>query len=677
MANFGNLALTLAFSVTLYAVLALLLGWRFRRREVVKSGEYAIYGYFFLVTASTLALLYLFVSSNFNVDYVARYSNRELPLAYKIAGLWGGQQGSLLFWTWIISIFAAIVTFQNRNRRSDLVTVSLGVISFTTLFFLILNNFIENPFARLGLVHQGAAAPEPFAPEDGRGLNPLLQHPLMVIHPPLLYLGYVGFVVPAAFAIGALVTKEPGNAWMSLVRRWALLAWAFLGAGIVLGARWAYVELGWGGYWAWDPVENASFMPWLTGTAFLHSAIVQEKKNMLKVWNVVLIIATYLLCIFGTFLTRSGVVSSVHAFAESQVGPYFLSFIALTGVGLVVLILARLDYLKSESELDSLASREASFLFNNLVFLGACFAVFWGTVYPIFSEAIQGEKITIGPPFFNRIYVPLGLFILFLTGVAPLLAWRKTSFKSLRKNFIRPLAASVVVTAALLTAGVRGLAPLTAFFLVAFVTTAIFVEFFRGVATRMRAHGEAFAQALFQLVSKNKRRYGGYIVHFGVVLMFVGFAGAAFNQETSSEMEKGDKVTLGKYTFLCNGISELDTPNYYFLEAALSVTTPDGKRVTNLYPEKRVYRASEQASSEVAMRSNLREDIYAVFAGVSEETGKAVIQFYLNPLVAWIWIGGIVMLAGTVVCIFPDLKRARLERGRKALDRLLATAGRK
>ena len=673
MANFGNLALTLAFSVTLYAILALILGWRFRRREVIKSGEYAVYAYFFLVTASTAALLYLFVTSNFNVDYVARYSNRDLAFHYKVAALWGGQQGSLLFWTWIISIFAAIVTYQNRHRRSDLVTVALGIISITALFFLILNNFLENPFARLGVIHQGEAQPVPFAPADGRGLNPLLQHPIMVIHPPLLYLGYVGFVVPAAFAIAALLTKELGNAWVTLVRRWALLAWALLGAGIILGARWAYVELGWGGYWSWDPVENASFMPWLTGTAFLHSAIVQEKKNMLKMWNVVLIIATYLLCIFGTFLTRSGVVSSVHAFAESQVGPYFIGFIALTGVGLVVLILSRLDYLKSESTFDSMVSREASFLFNNLVFLGACFAVFWGTVYPVFSEALQGEKITIGPPFFNRIYVPLGLFILFLTGVAPLLAWRKTSFKSLRKNFIWPLAAGVLVTAVLLIAGVRGLAPLVTFFLATFVTLTIFIEFFRGVSTRMRSHGEAFAQALYQLVSKNKRRYGGYIVHFGVVLMFIGFAGAAFNQEASGEMGKGDALTVGKYTFLCEDIKELDTPNYYFLEAALSVTK-DGKPVTNLYPEKRVYKASEQASSEVAMRSNLKEDLYAVFAGVTEETGKAVIQLYLNPLVTWIWIGGIVMMVGTAICIFPDLRLARLARGRKSLDTLLTTA---
>jgi cytochrome c-type biogenesis protein CcmF len=672
MANFGNLSLTLAFSVCLYAALALFLGWRAHRRDIAKSGEFAIYGSFILVTLAVGSLLYLLLKSDFNIEYVAQYSNRDLPIPYKLAALWGGQKGSLLFWTWIISMFAAIVTFQNRRRRSDLVTVALGVISVTALFFLTLNNFIENPFGKLGVLHQGAAGASPFAPADGRGLNPLLQHPIMVIHPPILYLGYVGFVVPAAFAIAALLTKELGNAWVTLVRRWALVAWALLGTGIILGARWAYVELGWGGYWAWDPVENASFMPWLTGTAFIHSAIVQEKKNILKGWNVILIIMTYLLCIFGTFLTRSGVVSSVHAFAESDLGPYFLTFIGLVGAGLVILLLSRRDYLKSESTFDSVASREASFLFNNLVFLGACFAVFWGTVFPVISEAIQGEKITIGPPFFNKIYVPLGLFILFLTGVAPLLGWRKTSLKSLRRNFLFPLAAGAAATIALVAAGVRGLAPLTAFFLAAFVISAIVIEFVRGVGARMRAHGEPAALALVQLVSKNKRRYGGYVVHFGIVLLFIGFAGSAFNREASGEVSKGDALSIGQYTLHCDDIRELDTPNYYFIEAAFNVTK-DGKPVTNLYPEKRVYKASEQATSEVALKSSLKEDLYAVFAGVSEDSGKAVIQLFLNPLVSWLWIGGIVMAAGTIICILPDARTVRVSRGRKALDKLLTS----
>jgi cytochrome c-type biogenesis protein CcmF len=390
----------------------------------------------------------------------------------------------------------------------------------------------------------------------------------------------------------------------------------------------------------------------------------------------VLIVATYLLCIFGTFLTRSGVVSSVHAFAESQVGAWFVGYIAIAGVGSLVLILTRLDYLKSESEFDSMVSREVGFLFNNLVFLGACFAVFWGTMFPVFSEALHGEKISIGPPFFNRIYVPLGLFILFLTGVAPLLAWRKTSFKSLTKNFVWPIVAAIAVTVVAVVIGVRGLAPLVAFFLAVFVTSTIVIEFVRGVAARMRAHGEPPAQALVRLVGKNKRRYGGYIVHFSIVLMFVGFAGAAFNRETSGEVDEGDSLTIGKYTLLCQKIEERDTPNYFYLEAALAVTK-DGKPVTMLFPEKRIYRASEQASSEVAMRSTLREDLYTVFAGVSQETGKAVIQVYLNPLVSWIWIGGILMGIGTIVCVLPDTVSGRKWRERRAIERLLATVEKK
>ncbi|UCH85059.1 MAG: hypothetical protein JSW50_05050 [Candidatus Latescibacterota bacterium] len=413
-------------------------------------------------------------------------------------------------------------------------------------------------------------------------------------------------------------------------------------------------------------------MPWLTGTAFLHSAIVQQKKNMLKVWNVVLIIATYLLCIFGTFLTRSGVVSSVHAFAESEVGVYFITFIAIAGVASVVLIVSRLDYLESESTFESIVSRESSFLFNNLVFLGACFAVFWGTVYPVFSEAVQGDKITIGPPFFNSIYVPLGLFILFLTGVAPLLAWRRTSLRSLRRNFLRPTLLSLAAAVLLFVLGIRQPAPLIAFSLVMFVTLAIVIEFSRGVAARIRARGESFPTALVRLVARNKRRYGGYIVHFGIVLMFVGFSGAAFNQESQGELDVGDSVSIGRYTLRCESLDEKDTPNYFCLEAALAVTKND-KPVTMLYPQKRVYRASEQATSEIAIRSTLKEDLYVVFAGLTEDE-KAVIQVYLNPLVSWLWLGGLVMGLGTIICILPEARTQRV-RGKAALDRLLSTTG--
>ncbi|MFQ5511551.1 MAG: heme lyase CcmF/NrfE family subunit [Candidatus Krumholzibacteriia bacterium] len=670
MANFGNLSLTLAFVFAVYSILALSIGLRIQRKELVKSGRRAVYAYFVFVTCAVMSLVYLLGTSNFRIEYVASVSNEAMPFYYKLAALWGGQEGSLLFWTWIISIYAVIVAYRNRNRRTDLVPAALAVMSLTALFFLVLNRFTENPFKELAISHAGSGGVSPFTPADGQGLNPLLQHPVMVIHPPILYLGYVGMVVPFAFAMAALITRELGNAWITLIRRWTLIAWGFLGLGILLGGKWAYMELGWGGYWAWDPVENASLMPWLTSTAFLHSVIVQEKKNMLKVWNVTLIIATYLLVIFGTFLTRSGVVSSVHAFAESSIGPFFVGYIALTGAACVLLIFSRLQYLRSENELDSVVSRESSFLFNNLVFLGACFAVLWGTIFPVVSEAIQGEKITVGAPFFNKINIPVGLFLLFLTGVGPLLAWRKTSMRSLRKNFLWPLAAGAVVGAALFAIGVRGFYALMSLFLCVFVTLTILFEFYRGVRARVRAHGEMPHQALLRLVSKSKRRYGGYIVHFGIVLIFLGITGNAFNRETQGEVKEGETVSIGDYELRCERIFDGEAATYSYLAADLSVTK-DGKSLGTLTPEKRYYQASEQPTSEVALHSTLVEDLYTVFAGLSDDQERAVIQLYLNPLVAWVWIGTLVLVFGTIVTILPDAHEARIQRKKKQLERLL------
>jgi cytochrome c-type biogenesis protein CcmF len=672
VASFGNLSLTLAFAFAFYAIVSLLTGTRLGRRDVIKSGEYAVYAYFLFVTLAVVSLLYLLVTSNFQIQYVASISNRDMPLYYKLAALWGGQAGSLLFWTWIVSLYAAIVTWRNRHRRTDLVPTALGVMSVTALFFLLLNIFVENPFRGLAISHEGMAT-IPFTPRDGNGLNPLLQHPVMVIHPPILYLGYVGMVVPFAFAIAALLTRELGNAWITLIRRWTLIAWGFLGLGIILGGKWAYMELGWGGYWAWDPVENASLMPWLTATAFLHSVIVQEKKNMLKVWNVVLIISTYLLVIFGTFLTRSGVVSSVHAFAQSSIGIFFVTYIALTGAGCVWLIFSRLEYLKSENELDSIVSRESGFLFNNLVFLGACFAVLWGTIFPVVSEAIQGEKISVGAPFFNKINIPVGLFLLFLTGVGPLLAWRKTSLRSLRKNFLWPFFVGAVAGVVFVVGGVRGFYPLVSLCLCVFVAATIFVEFYRGIRVRMRAHGEMMHEACLRLIGKNKRRYGGYIVHFAIVLIFIGFTGNAFNRETQGHVTEGETVSIGGYTLLCTELGEGTDPNYSYMWASLDVSK-NGRPIGTLRPEKRYYVASEQPTSEVALRSTLVEDLYVVFAGIDDTDGRVVIQIFLNPLVAWVWIGTIVLMFGTIVAILPDARDVRINRRKRDLDKLLRSS---
>jgi cytochrome c-type biogenesis protein CcmF len=672
MATYGNLSLALAFSFCVYSAFALLWGARSGKKDVVASGLNGLYAVFFFVTCAAAALLVLLTRSDFSIEYVANYTNRNLPLFYKLAAFWGGQKGSLLLWTWLLSIFSVIIAVKSRRYSGNLFAYALGIMSVTTLFFLLLNKFVANPFDTLAAVPGDGHPPTPFVPKDGRGLNPLLQHPEMVIHPPVLFIGFAGFVVPFAFAMAAMITRELGNEWLKITRRWSLASWFFLGAGILLGANWAYVELGWGGYWAWDPVENASLMPWLTGTAFLHSVIVQERRNMLKIWNVSLISLTFLLCIFGTFLTRSGIVSSVHAFAKSAIGYYFLLFIGIMAVLVLYLIVTRLRYLKSENELDSLVSRESSFLFNNLVFLAACCAVFWGTLYPVFSEALGGEKITIGPPFFNKINIPIGLFLLFLTGVAPLLAWRRTSAKSIQKNFLLPLIPAAIAAAVLVASGVRSLYPVLSFSLSVFVLLTILLEFYRGTRARVTNKQEHALEAFVNLISKNKRRYGGYIVHLGVVMMFVGFTGSAFNTEVNTELAVGEQTTVRDYTLVFRGIEEGEDPNYVYLQAVLDILKNE-KQIDTLRPERRFYYASEQTTSEIAIKSSLMEDLYVVFAGMDSEDSPAAIQIFVNPLVAWIWLGGFMLAVGTLMTILPDTREKKRLREMRELERMLKT----
>ncbi len=671
MANFGNLSLSLAFGIAIYSLFALFTGIRTGNRALEKSGEAALHATLWFVTCAIVSLLALLVGSVFTIEYVSSYTNRDLPLFYKLAALWGGQKGSLLLWTWLLTIFSSIIVFKNRHRDGNLAPYALVIMTLTTLFFLLLNKFVANPFDVLAMQSEAGAPFAPFTPQDGRGLNPLLQHPEMIIHPPVLYIGFVGFTVPFAFAMAALITRATGSQWLKLTRRWSLASWFFLGAGILLGANWAYVELGWGGYWAWDPVENASLMPWLTGTAFLHSVIVQERRGMLKVWNVSLVVATFLLCIFGTFITRSGIVSSVHAFARSSIGYYFLVFLALMAVLSLYLILTRLKYLKSENELDSLVSRESSFLFNNIVLLAACFAVFWGTLFPAVSEYFTEHKITIGPPFFNRINIPIGLFLLFLTGVAPLLTWRKTSGRKFLKNCILPgLAGFGTAVAVFVLAGVRSPYPLISFSLAAFVLVTILMEFYRGISARLKIAGGGLLSAFGSLIIKNKRRYGGYIVHLGIVMMFVGFTGGAFNTEEYAEIQEGGRIQIKDYTLVCKKIDEGENANFAYITATFDVMK-DGRRLYSLAPQKRFYLASEQATSEVAIKSTLKEDLYMVFVGVNDKDGTAVIQAWINPLVIWIWIGGFVLALGTLVTVLPDRREKLLERQLRQLDTLL------
>ena len=648
MADVGQLAINVAFVLCAYAVGMSLIGAQWRKRDFVASAEHAALATWGSVLVASAALLYALVSRDFHIEYVAAYSSSTLPLSYTVAALWGGQKGSLLFWLLILTSITAVVVLQNRHRHRDLMPYATAVLMTIALFFLALLVFITPPFERLAV-----------AAQEGRDLNPLLQNYWMTIHPPSLYLGYVGMSVPFAFAIAALATGRLGDAWIRTTRRWTLFAWFFLSLGNLFGGLWAYEVLGWGGYWAWDPVENAAFMPLLTGTAFLHSVMIQEKKNMLKVWNMVLIILTFSLTIFGTFLTRSGVISSVHSFTQSGLGPFFLGFLGFVLAVSLGLLVWRLPLLRSENELDSLLSREAAFLFNNLILVGIAFAVFWGTIFPLISEWVRGVKITVGPPFFNTVNAPLGLCLLFLMGVGPIIAWRRATWRHLKKNFTVPVLTGLIGGAAFFVGGVRNYWAIVSFSLVFFASTTVVMEFYRGVRARQAMVGESVGLAFVRLISKNRRRYGGYIVHLGVIMIFVAITGtSAFRQERQVTLNPGEDFALGDYTLRYNGLEERDTPHVAYLMANIDVQE-DGRTVDTLRPEKRFYKKPEQPTTEVAIRSTLGSDLYLVLGSYDQETGMATILAYLNPLISFLYWGGLVLVIGTAVLIWPPRAVAR------------------
>jgi len=655
MENLGALSILLAFCFSVYAIFASVTGKLKRKPHLVVSGERAVYVIWFLLTFASSLLVHALITGDFRLWYVASYTNRDMPTVYKFAAWWGGQEGSLLLWAWILSTYAAVVVYTNRRKFRDMMPWVTTTLMVTQCFFLVLIGFIASPFRVAAVGREVMALP------DGTGLNPLLQHWAMAIHPPTLYLGYVGFIVPFAFAMGSLITRRPGDDWIHTTRRWTLVTWMFQSIGILLGAGWAYSVLGWGGYWGWDPVENASLLPWITATAFLHSVMMQEKKGMMKVWNMVLVSATFFLCIFGTFLTRSGIVSSVHAFAQSPIGAYFVTFLALHIAVAAYLILDRLDYLKSEAQLESVISRESSFLFNNLILLASCFAVLWGTLFPVISEAVTGEKISVGAPFFNRVNIPIGLFLLFLTGVGPLIAWRRSSLESLRRAFLWPALGGLVMAVALFGAGVRQLYALMSLALCVFVAWTIVAEFYKGSRAIHSRTGKNWVAAMVELTHRNTRRYGGYVVHMGIVFMFIGFTGAAFNQDETVEVSFGDTFSIGHYELTVADIQEGSNANYEWSRAVIDVSR-DGAQIGTLHPERRFYFASQQSASEVDIRRRLNEDLYLNFAGMSNDGSGAVIQAYVFPLVSWIWFGFWVVLFGTLICLVPS--KVRLEYAR-------------
>ncbi|MDE3135642.1 MAG: heme lyase CcmF/NrfE family subunit [Acidobacteriota bacterium] len=648
----GSFALLLALVAAGYAFLAGIAGIVTHRPLLTKSASRAGMAVFGLVTLSVAVLEYFFFTDNFSLAYVASHSNRALPAFYKFAALWSGQEGSLLFWSWLLSIYAFWALFLNRQRHPELMPYVGVTLAGVQTFFLLLNNFVASPFHVMasadsaGVFHVARIA-------EGGGLNPLLQYPEMVIHPPMLYLGYTGFTIPFAFALAALLGRYPGEKWIHITRRWTMIAWAFQSVGILLGAHWAYAVLGWGGYWAWDPVENASLMPWLTGTAFLHSVMMQEKRGMLRVWNVWLVFSTFLLSILGTFLTRSGIVSSVHAFAQSSIGGWFVSFLVIAVLVCVFAYVRNRDYLKSDNQLDSVASRESSFLFNNLVLLAAAFAVLWGTLFPVISEAVQGSKISVGPPFFNRVNVPIALFLLLLTGVGPLLAWRKTSLESLRRNFAWPLGGGIVAGVIAYIAGYREIYAVVCFILGVFVVLTVASEFIRGALVISRHSGLNLFQSIGRLTMRNTRRYGGYVVHIGIVLVFVGIAGSAFNVQKKFDLPPGAQGTIGPYTLYCQNFDTTNGPNYQAERATLEVFQ-NGKPTMMLFPERRFFPSSGVTETMVAVHSTLAQDLYLVYSGPNPQTNQPVVHAYLNPLVKWIWLGGLVVVLGTLLALIPS-----------------------
>jgi cytochrome c-type biogenesis protein CcmF len=647
MENVGALAILLAFCFAVYAVIGSVVGALAKRTFLAISARRAVYTVWVLLTIAAAILVTSLIQGDFRMAYVAETSNRDMPAVYKFTAWWGGMGGSLLLWAWLLSTYSAVVVWQNRRKFRDMMPWVTAVLMTTEGFFVMLIAFVASPFRVLaqgkGIVDVG----------DGQGLNPLLQYWTMVIHPPMLYLGYVGFAVPFAFAIASLMTKQPGDSWIHTTRRWTLVTWMFQTTGILLGAGWAYAVLGWGGYWGWDPVENASLLPWITATAFLHSVMMQEKKGMMKVWNMVLVASTFFLCIFGTFLTRSGVVSSVHAFASGTIGPYFVTFLAV-GIALTAyLILNRLDYLKSESQLESVLSRESSFLFNNLILLASCFAILWGTLFPVISEALTGEKISVDAPFFNRVNVPIAMFLLLLTGVGPLIAWRRSSVESLKRAFLWPLAAGVAVALGLFAEGVHHFYALVSFMLCTFVAVTVIIEFYKGAKAIVAKTGQNLLMGMMELTHRNTRRYGGYLVHLGIVVLFVGFTGKAFDLNATVELGTNQTLTLGHFTMRSIGMESGQNHNYQWSRLNLQVTK-DGQDLGTMSPERRFYIASKQPTSDVAIRRRLDQDLYINYAGPSDDGTKAVIQTFVNPLVSWVWIGYWVVLIGTLICMIPS-----------------------
>ncbi len=646
MASLGATLLLLAFVVAAYTVAAAVVGGRRRNSRLVESAIGAFYTVAALMTVASGVIIYAFVAGDYSIRYVRRYSDSVQPLFYKITSYWGGLDGSVMFWVFLLSVFGAVAVKVNRERHRELIPYVVAVIATVEMFFLFLMVIHNNPFTTY-LTE---------TPADGRGLNPLLQNFYMAIHPPTMYLGFVGLTIPFAFGMAALFTGYLDDSWLRAVRRWTMFSWFFLSLGLTLGMIWAYEELGWGGYWGWDPVENAGALPWFTATAFLHSVMVQERRGMLRVWNVTLVIVTFLLTIVGTFLTRSGVVQSIHAFGEDpMLARYFIAFMVTTTVFCFGWVIYRLPLLKARHELDSWMSKEAAFLANNWILLFSALFILFATLFPTITEAINGERLTVGPPFFNRWMVPIGLILLFLTGVGPLLAWRKSTIMNLRDQFMWPVLAGIVAGVVPVALGVRVWSSGLCFALSGFVTGTIVQEFVRGGAVRRGMTGTDLITAIIGLVSRNKRRYGGYIVHLGIVLIFLGFAGEGFSRDQQLLLKPGEEQKVGDYTIHLDALRVTDDGQKQMITGHVTVKDRNGKEIDQMRPAKWYFRKhEEEPTTEVAIRRSFAEDLYIVMPAFEIEQQTASVEVHINPLVNWVWFGFGILAVGTGIALLPE-----------------------
>jgi cytochrome c-type biogenesis protein CcmF len=649
MADLGRAALLVSLGLVLYATLAGAWAAHTRKRRLADSAANALLAALGSTAVAAAVLVSALVNHDFSFTYVADHTSTELPTGYSISAFWGGQEGSLLLWLLVLVAYGAAAVLINRRRAPDLVVWSVPVLGAIASFFAFLLVFVASPFHTQ------------LAPAQGAGLNPSLQNPYMLAHPPLLYLGYVGLTVPFAFAMGALLAGRTDERWIIATRRWTLVAWTALGVGQLLGAHWAYVEVGWGGYYAWDPVENAALMPWLAATAFLHSVMIQEKRGMLKVWNMLLVILAFCLSIFGTFLTRSGVINSIHSFTQSSIGPWFLGFICVVVAVSLGLVFWRLPLLRSKTRLESLVSREATFLYNNLLLVALCLTILWGVVFPILSELVQGEARTVGRPYYDFFLRSFGLPLLLLMGIGPLIAWRRASLRAVGRTFLWPLGIALVTGVVLLALGAGSSSPgLIAYTFSAFVLASIVLEFIRGT----RAAG-----SFTQLVARNRRRYGGYVVHAAIVLLALGIAGSgAYGSEREKKLAPGGSVAVGGYTATYRTLAQSREPNVIKERAGVDLYR-GGTFVGRIEPGKNHYIAENQPSNEMAVYTDwLRAEDVDVIADHINADGTIYFKVFVKPLVNLIWLAGFVFLLGSIVAMWPDAREQRRLAARYALQ---------